>query len=238
MREDVEVGAHQPLCIFHVEDVGGDANAGLVRLVDDGGILFRGDLLDLAFPVVHPDFDDLNVERGIIPDSLAVFFLGLDLERRTHRLFAGDAASGTEESRGSGDHFVAHRHKFEIVRPHAHGGADAPVAPLLQVADQLFAVRAQMHVRIDDRRHDGLSGDVHPRGSRGNRYALPDLDDLVAVDDERAVLDDAAVPQDKSCAFKRRDVGAHRTGKQANGNGGCRRDCIHSTHETLPGEFG
>ena len=214
MREDVEVGAHQPLGIFHVEDVRGDANAGLVRLVDDGGILFRGDLLDLAVPVVDPDLDDLNVERGIVPDSLAALLLGLDLERRTHRLFAGDAASGAEEARGAGDHLVAHRHKFEIVRAHAHGGADAAVAALLQVADQLLAVRAQMHVRVDDRRHHGLAGEVHARGAGGHRDALPGLDDLVAVDDERAVLDDAAVAEDKSCAFERRDVGAHRTGNK------------------------
>ena len=95
-----------------------------------------------------------------------------------------------------------------------------------------------MHVRVDDRRHHGLAGEIDARGAGGNRYALPGLDDLVAVDDERAVLDDAAIAEDQSCALERRDVGARRTGKQANGNGGCRRDCIHSAHETLPGEFG
>ena len=54
VRERVEPGAHQPLRILEVEDVRGDAQPVLVRLVDDGGIQLGRQLLDLAIPRRRP----------------------------------------------------------------------------------------------------------------------------------------------------------------------------------------
>ena len=82
VREGVEIGAHQSFRIVHVEDVRGDAQTEFVRLVDDGGILFRCHLLDLALPVVDPDLDDVDLVRRELLHGLAAFRLGVDLERR------------------------------------------------------------------------------------------------------------------------------------------------------------
>ena len=109
MREGVEIGAHQPFRVVHVEDVRGDAQTEFVRLVDDGGILLRRHLLDLALPVVDPDLDDVDLVRRELLYGLAGFRLGVDLERRAPRFDSGDAFAGAEVARRAGDHLAAHR---------------------------------------------------------------------------------------------------------------------------------
>src|SRR5215207_9463414 len=111
-----------------------DADLELVRFVDDGGILIRRDLLDLAVAVVDPDLDDVDLELRVILDGLAAFLRAVDEDRRAQRLGPGDAAARAHEARGAGYHLVAYRQQFEIISAHAHGGAHAPIGALLEVA--------------------------------------------------------------------------------------------------------
>ena len=55
MRERVDPGTYEPLRVLESEDVRGDPEPSLVRLVDDGAIEFRSQLLVLAIPCVDPD---------------------------------------------------------------------------------------------------------------------------------------------------------------------------------------
>ena len=62
-----------------------------------------------------------------------------------------------------------------------------------------------MAVRIDDRRHHGLAGQIDAGRARRDRHlALPaDLGEAVALDDERGVFDRrAAVPGDQPRTLK------------------------------------
>ncbi len=59
--KESSAGAHQALRILELEDVRGDAKPVGVRLLDDGAIDFRGQLLVLAAPVIDPDLDDIDL---------------------------------------------------------------------------------------------------------------------------------------------------------------------------------
>ena len=76
VREGVDPGTHEPLRVLEIEDVRGDPQPALVRLVDDGAIEFRRQLLVLAVPVVDPDLDDVDLVRRELLHRLAAFRLG------------------------------------------------------------------------------------------------------------------------------------------------------------------
>ena len=101
--------------------------------------------------------------------------------------------------------------QFEIVGAHAQRGADAEVPTLFQIANQPFAVPAQVHMGVDDRRHHRLAGEIDARGAGRDGHALAGLHDLVAVDDQRRVLNDAAVADDEPHVLERRDISPRRT---------------------------
>ena len=62
---------------------------------------------------------------------------------------------------------------------------------------------AHMHVIVDQRRHDGLAGEIDARRARRRRQlaAPSDAGDPVIGDDEGGVLDDAAVAGEKACTL-------------------------------------
>ena len=236
VRERIDAGADQPLAVFEIEHMRGDAEALLVRLVDDRSVEVRRELLELAVAGVDPDLDDVDLLVGEVLNRLAAVRLARDPVRRrdASRLGHGDAASGAEVTRRARNDLAADIEQLVRVETHAQHRADAVIAAHLQVADQPVADRAEMHMRVDDRRHDGLAGEVHARGAGRHGHALAGLDDLVAVDDERRVLDDVAVTDNEPHAFERRDVRAHRTAKAASAAIAATATDIQSTHRSLP----
>ena len=91
------------------------------------------------------------------------------------------------------------------VLPQALRRADAVIRAPLQVVDQHLARLAEMLVRVDDRRHHGLAGEVHARRARGDAHVggAADLREAIAADDERGVLDrSASVADDDAGAFE------------------------------------
>ena len=62
-----------------------------------------------------------------------------------------------------------------------------------------------MRVRVDDRRHHGLAGEVHARRARGHAHVAgaADLREAIPAHDERGVLDrSASVADDDARAFE------------------------------------
>ena len=96
----------QPLRILEREDVRGDAQLVLVRLVDDRAVELRRQLLVLAVAVVHPDLDDVDLlappapAPPCAPRPRVVIQYGAVGPARLRR---GDAAAGGEEPRRAGD---------------------------------------------------------------------------------------------------------------------------------------
>ena len=78
--ERVDPGADEPLAVFLVEDVRGDAKAVLVSLVDRGLVLRRKHLVDLAFAIVDPDLDDVDLVLRVRLHRLARLLDAVDLE--------------------------------------------------------------------------------------------------------------------------------------------------------------
>ena len=195
------------------------------------------DLRDLAEPVVDPDLDDVDLELRVLLDSLAAFFLSVDVDCHAEWFGSGDAAAGAQVTRGARDRLVADRQQFDGVVTHAHGGANTPVGAPLQVAHERLALAAQVDMRVDEHRHYGLAGEADALGVGGNLYVLgaAGLDDPGAVDHDGAVLDRGAVADDDPRAFVGGDLRLHRRSKAKNtdGNGG-RRGYLHVTHENLP----
>ena len=66
MGEPVDSGAQESFRVFEGEDVGDDALAAGVRLVDDRAVQLGGQLLVLSVPVVDPDLDDVDVARDLV----------------------------------------------------------------------------------------------------------------------------------------------------------------------------
>src|SRR4029434_8859831 len=216
------------------------AQPAIVRLIDNGGILLRSHLLDLALALVDPDLDDVSPVRGVLLNRLTGFSLAVDLERRAARFVSGDALSRAEEARGTRDEFVAQAEKFKAVQAKAQRGADAEISALFQVPYEPVAGRAEMGVRVDDHRHHGLTGEIHTPGAVGhaNVGLTADLRDSCALHDQCRVLDHPSVAYDQPRAFERGDgLRGRRTsesGKETKGNDCC--DCdhmIHSVHGNL-----
>ena len=67
VRERVEPGADEPLGVLQIEDVRGDPQPALVRLVDDGAVDLGRQLLVLAVAGVDPDLDDVDLAAPRAP---------------------------------------------------------------------------------------------------------------------------------------------------------------------------
>ena len=61
VSEDVHARAQQALGVREIEDVRGNPDAVLVRLVDGSGIQFRGELFELPVAVIDPELDQIDV---------------------------------------------------------------------------------------------------------------------------------------------------------------------------------
>ena len=149
-----------------------DAEAVLVRLVDDRGVeLGRG--FFTAPCDRRPDLDDVDLLRRILLHRLARFRRGRHPVRlgRAPRFRRRDAAPGGEESRkarrGLGANLIRHVGR---VLTKAHRRADAEVRAPPQVVDERLARLAQMRVRVDNRRHHGLAGQVDAHRARGHAH--------------------------------------------------------------------
>jgi hypothetical protein len=121
MRECIDPRAHEPLRVLQLENVGDDAQAPLVRLIDDAAVDFRGELLVFAATGVDPNLDNVDLPSGKILHRLAPLRLGGDpvRHRGTSRLGHRNAAAGTQKPRRAGNGLPAHRQQFDIVRSHA-----------------------------------------------------------------------------------------------------------------------
>ena len=209
----VDARAKEPLRILEGKEVGRDAELVLVGLVDDRAIQGRSQLLELAVPVVHPDLDEIDLPRGQLLYGLSgLRFAGNPIRGlRPPRLRHRDPASRGAKSRGAGDGLLPHleRHIARILAE-AHDRADPVVRLPLQLIDERLARHRHVRMRVDDRRHDGLAGQIH--ASRTRRHLqLPsraDLGEPVVLDDERGILDGrAAVPDDEPRPFEHRHAG-------------------------------
>jgi hypothetical protein len=178
----VEVGAHEAFGVLHIEDVGGDAQAELVRLVDHRTIDLRRHLLVLIVAGIDPDLDDVDLLRRELLHRLATLLLSRDPVR--HRdatgLGHGDAASGAEETGGARNDLAAHVEHVVFVGAEAERRAHAEIAAPLQVACDHLERRAQVNMGIDDGRHHGLAGQIHAvragrHGDVGGAAGLQDL---------------------------------------------------------------
>ncbi len=82
-----------------------------------------------------------------------------------------DPAPGGAKPRGTGDRLFTHleRHITRVLA-HAHDRADSPVRFALQEVDEPVSHDGDMRVSVDNRRHDGLAGQVHASRARGNLH--------------------------------------------------------------------
>jgi hypothetical protein len=71
---------------------------------------------------------------------------------------------------------------------------------------------AGMAMRVDDRRHDGLAGEIDARRAGRKRHLAVSTDcrEAAVLDDEGGILDGAAVANDESRAFEHRHGRARR----------------------------
>ena len=116
-------------------------------------------------------------------------------------------------------------------------GADAVVGVAVQMVDEVLAgevpgaparvlLPAEMGMGVDERRHHRAPGQVDDRrlGRRRHLAGVPDPHDQTVADDERGLLDDAAVTNDhagarEQLAGRSRSGGGRRLGVRAAGDG-------------------
>jgi hypothetical protein len=79
MREAVDACGDEAFRIGEVEDVRVDADAVLVRFVDDGAVERRTQLRRAAVAIVHPDLDEVHLLRGELRARARVLPLGGDV---------------------------------------------------------------------------------------------------------------------------------------------------------------
>src|SRR4249919_1481158 len=101
VRERIDAGADETFAILQVEDMRGDAEVVLMRLVDDRPVEVGRELLELAVAGVDPDLDDVDLLVGEFLNRLAAIRLGGDPVRRRNAtgLRHGDPAARAEEAR-------------------------------------------------------------------------------------------------------------------------------------------
>ena len=213
MRERVEAGAQRALRILERVDVRDRAQSLLVRLVDDGGVELRRQLLHRSHAVVNPELDDVDLLGGLFVDRRARLGDGRHPVRRhrASRLGTRDAATCGKETRRAGNLSCRclcadlERHVGRVL-PETLRRADTVVRTPRQIVDQHLARLAEMRVRVDDRRHHGLAGEVDSRRARGNAHVAgaADLREAVPAHDERGVLDRASVADDDARVFEYR----------------------------------
>ena len=223
------------------------AQALLVRLVDDGAVDFRRELLVLAVAGVDPDLHDVDLVRRELLHRLAAFLLGVDpvRHRQASRLGHGDAAPGAEEARGAGDGLAADVEQLVVVHAEAERGAHAEIGALPQVAHDRFARRAQMDVGVDQHRHHGLAGEAHARRARGTFTSAARPAATIRAPSTRSVAFSIGAPP--SPTMRRAPSNAvtpvwARAGEAktaTKGKGGCSKSGdVHAAHRSLHGESG
>src|SRR5262249_28811102 len=166
-----------------------------------GLVHIRRHLLYLAVAVVDPDLDDVDLVRGVLAHGFDRIIDAVDFEGRA-ALRPAQALAGAEVAGGMRQRLVAPVGRVPALGAAALRRADAERGALLQVAQHAVARGAQMHVGVEHHRHHGLAGQVHAPRIRRHIYAGADRRDLIAVDDDGAVLDDAAVADDDAGALQ------------------------------------
>jgi len=112
----------------------------------------------------------------------------------------------------------------------------------LQVSHERIAIGAEVNVGVDEHRHHGLAGEIHPRdaGGQADGCRRAGLGNLRPFYDQRAFVDHAAVAHDEARAFVRgRGLPGRRrraTGKEAQGNDCCDGD-IELAHRISSAPF-
>ena len=213
VREAVDAGGDQPLRIGEIEDVRVDADAALVRLVDDGAIERRTQLGCAAVAVVDPDLDEVDLLCCELPHIAPAFCVRRDVVRnalvrvgarpcirRAHAAAGREQTRAAKTSRG----LVLADLERRIARIDALGddGAHAEVERAIEVVDDCVApivlrairgafLEAGVRVYVDERRHHRLAGEIDARGARRRFHIFcpPDADDGAVLDDEGRILD-------------------------------------------------
>jgi hypothetical protein len=203
MSEGVDARPQEPLRILERKDMGRDAEAVLVGLVDDGAIQGWAQLFVLAISVVDPDLDQVDLPGGQLLDGRPGLVFARDPVGRlgAPRLRRRDPTSCGARSRGVGDRFFPHLEgQIADIMAEAHRHADPVVGQMLQLINRFLSSLGQVLVGVDDRRHDGLAGQIHTRRARRN-VELPssaDRGEPIIFNDECGVFDGiAAVPDNQ-----------------------------------------
>ena len=199
--EGVDPRLQETLRIFEREDVGGHPQAVLVRLVDDGAVELRSQLVELAAAVVHPDLDEVHVRASELLDRRPRLLRRVDPvgDFRASGLVPGDSPAGGHRARGARDRGVPDRgRRLAVIVPQAHRSPDAVVGAPLEIVDQGVTRDREVHMRVDERGDHRPAGEVHMRGALRRH-------DLVrcARGDETTVLHDKGGVFDRIAAVTR-----------------------------------
>ena len=207
MQKSFDAGADQKFCVRKIEHVGDRAQTELACLVGRRRKHFRRELRARAVAGIDPDFHEIGFVRGQFLHGLA------RLRRARHRkrdIIArgvgrpgsriGEAAADGEDARS-----VRNRLRAQAERQVAHVGAGAQhrgntvISVALDMIDVVLArevgfrhfaadgvEEAGMAVRVDDRRHHGLAGQINACGAgRDRQLPLPaNRREAVVFDDE------------------------------------------------------
>ena len=211
MSEGVDARAQDSLRIFERKDMSYRAQVVLVRLVNNGPIQRRAQLRDGVIPVVHPYLHQIHFLLGQLLDILAGLGFRFDPVGSlcASRFRSCQPASGGTISRGIGDRLLPHLESHvACILAHAHRNSDAVVREMLQLIDKSISSDREMFMRINDRRNDGLAGQVDASGARrnGDLSFSSDSGKPAVVDYECRIHDGgAAIARDEARAFKHRD---------------------------------
>ena len=228
-------GRDQPLVVLQRGRMRDHPDVPHLRLVEDGRIDVRVQLHPRApplVPLVHPDLQDPDAARRLGPHRLARLGRAAHpvqppppgvVRESGVRSAAGDPHPGRHQVAGAGD--VAHPLRLPDLEGDllavAAGGDDCPdavVGVAVQVVDEVLAgevlraparvaLPAEMRVRVDERRHHGMAGQVDDGRLRRRLHlaGVPDPHDAIAADQERGVFDDASVSDDHASAGEQPD---------------------------------
>jgi hypothetical protein len=237
MREGIDPGPREPLCIVEVEDMRDDLQVLSVRLVDHRARKCRTELRNRAIAIVDPDLDYVDAARGLLADRLARFLLRGDavsrgFHRGVRRAGVGrrDAATCHPEQRPTQDALSLRRLDFYGQRTHfrseRQNRRDAGIGVSVQLINDVVArvilggersaaLEAQVNVAVDERRHDGLAGQVDAcrsgRGSDGTG---------LSHSGHTALLDEQDTALDRRTSITRNQAGAfeHRSRRLGGGD--------------------